>query len=178
MSTFWNWTRELVGMMPKLPPPLPLPPMPSRYAAEVLGVALANIGRGETLGNNAGPDLDAYRKGGAGGAWCAAFVSHCLEHGAKGVGMPCPVKRSHNAKRLFANALKVGMTVERPRAGDLVLWHRGAKGAATGHIGIVSRVEGNAFFSIEGNKGGYPSKVREYGHELGEALLLGFCRLP
>lgn len=176
--SFLDWPRELLGMMPRLPEPLPLPPLPSAYAAAVLKVATQNIGRGESTGNNSGPDLDAYRKGGAGGAWCAAFVSHCLEHGAKAVEMLCPVKRSHGAKKLFANVLKVGMTVERPRPGDVALWHRGAKNAATGHIGIVSMVEGNWFSSVEGNRGAFPSKVREYGHELGEANLIGFARLP
>ena len=176
--SFWNWATTLGGLVTRLPPPEPLPGPTTLYAAAVLKVATQNIGRGESLGNNSGPDLDAYRKGGAGGAWCAAFVSHCLEHGAKGVEMPCPVTRSHRAKKLFKNALAVGTRVERPRPGDVVLWHRGAKGAATGHIGIVSRVEGNAFWSIQGNKGAFPSKVREYGSEIGEALLLGFARLP
>jgi hypothetical protein len=86
--------------------------------------------------------------------------------------------RSHSAKALFRNCLRVGARVEAPAPGDIVLWHRGAAGARTGHIGIVSRPrEGSLFYSIEGNRGGFPSKVREYPHEVGEALLLGFCRL-
>lgn len=104
----------------------------------------------------------------------------------KGETQAQPVKRSHGAKKLFANCLKVGVRVDRPAPGDIVLWHRGAAGARTGHIGIVSRVDGGEFWSIEGNKGGgknkagvfIPSKVREFNHEIGEALLLGFCRLP
>jgi hypothetical protein len=157
----------------------PPPPPRSRYAQAVLAVAITQIGRGEHGANNTGPDLDRYRNGGPGGAWCAAFVSWCLEQAVRSAGaVMSPVKRSHGAKRLFANVVVAGARVEEPAPGDIVCWHRGAKNAATGHVGIVSRVEGNAFYSIEGNRGGYPSRVREYGHEVGEALLLGFARLP
>lgn len=175
--TWWALWREAIGL---LPPVQSWPPPPSSYGEAVLAVAIAELGKGEQGGNNIGPDLDRYRQGGPGGAWCAAFVAYCLEVGAVHRKMECPVRRSHNAKRLYANVLKGGgVRVERPAARDIVLWHRGADGARTGHIGIVSRVDsGSLFWSIEGNKGLYPSKVREYPHECGEALLLGFCRLP
>jgi CHAP domain-containing protein len=174
-----NWSSLLRFFGAPAPvPPYPAEPNPSIYAEAVLKVAIRELGHGEKGGNNVGPDLDRYRRGGPGGAWCAAFISYCLEEGAKDCGIPWLVKRSHSAKTLFANALKVGTKVTRPMARDLASWHRGVAGARTGHIGIVSRVDGNAFWSIEGNKGLYPSMVREYLHELGEPLLLAFARLP
>lgn len=177
MSGFFDWGRQLLGMLPALDPH---PPTTSSYAEAVLKVAIAEMGHGEEGGNNRGPDLDRYRRGiGApGDPWCAAFVSFCLESGAAALGVPCPVKRSHSARRLFANVLAAGSRVERPAARDIVLWARGAANSGQGHIGIVSRVAGNTFWSVQGNKGGFPSRVREYLSELGEANLLGFGRLP
>lgn len=161
------------------PPPAPRPTVGDigRYA---LACARLEIGRGESGGNNHGPDLDRYRtdrqgRRGSDGPWCAAFVAWCLERGA------LEFKRSHRAKALFSNLLAAGAAkVDSPHPGDVVLWHRGADGASTGHIGIVSDADplSSLFRSIEGNRGGYPSKVREYAHEVGEALLLGFARLP
>lgn len=177
-----QWLAEL-----RLPRPVNYEVPPSILGEAVLKIAFAEIGKGEAGANNVGPDLDRYRRGGPDGAWCAAFVSWCLEQGCEAIGEPlCPIGRSHNAKRLFNNALAVGARVTRPIARDLVLWHRGATGAVTGHIGIVSKVDGNSFHSIEGNRGGgtdargtfHPSLVREFLHELGEPLLLGFARLP
>jgi hypothetical protein len=151
----------------------------SVYGIAALDIAESQMGCGETLSNNAGPDIDRYRKNGVGGAWCAAFVSYCLEEGAHKIGKPLPVARTHNAKRLFARCVKAGRKVDLPAPGDIILWHRGALGARTGHIAIVRSVhEDGSFTTIEGNRGGFPSKVREYLHEQGEALLLGFARLP
>jgi hypothetical protein len=152
----------------------------TRLGEAALVVARREIGCGEAGRNNGGPDVVRYRRGkDDGGAWCASFASYCLEEGSKALGLPCPVKRSAGAKRLVRRALEAGgVSVMPPEVGCLALWHRGAAGASTGHVGIVSRVDGNAFWTICGNKGGYPSKVREYGHEVGEALLLDFVRLP
>jgi hypothetical protein len=173
--SFFDWARSLAGM---LPPVAHSPPPRSALGTAALEVARGQIGRGEQGANNVGPDLDLYRNGGPAGAWCAAFVSWCIISAANVLKMSPPIKRSHSAKRLFANCLKVGARVASPAPGDIVCWTRGAKNAATGHIGIVSRVEDGAFHSVEGNVGIYPSRVREYLHEFGEANLIGFARLP
>jgi len=152
---------------------------PSPLGLRALELARSQIGRGESGRNNEGPDLDRYRMDkhghvGPAGAWCAAFGCWYLE------GAGAVFKRSHSAKTLFANLLKAGARkVAEPALGDLSLWHRGVAGARTGHWGIVSApLDGSAFKTIEANRGAFPSKVREYPHELGEALLLGFARLP
>jgi hypothetical protein len=175
-----DWARRSFAPTPAQPPP-----PHAALAAAAHALARGQIGRGEGGANNAGPDVDRYRKGGTGGAWCAAFLSWCLEEAWTQLfdrvqrSAPQPVKRSHSAKTLFANCLRAGaVRVERPSAGDIVLWHRGAANARTGHIGIVSRVEDNAFWEISGNRGAFPSRVREFSHELGEANLIGFARMP
>jgi hypothetical protein len=160
--------------------PPSLPPMPpSTFGAAALAVAMREIGKGESVANNIGPDLDRYRCGGPGGAWCAALMSYCLETGAQEIGAPLPLTRSHRAKRLYDRAIAAGSRAIEPMPGDLACWHRGVAGARTGHIGIVSRglVDG-LWHAIEGNRGGFPSRVREYPHELGEAMFIGFARLP
>lgn len=149
--------------------------------AAALQIARRELGKGESGGNNRGPDVVRYRRGvDDGQPWCAALMIYCLEEGAQTIGRVCPVKRSRNAKRLARNVIAAGGTlIDRPEAGCLVLWHRGAAGALTGHIGIVSRVgDGSDFWTIEGNRGGFPSLNREYQHEVGEPNLLGFYRLP
>lgn len=157
------------------------PAMSSRFGPRALELAISQIGKGEQGGNNLGPDLDRYRTGrdgkrGPGGAWCAAFGCWYLE------GAGFRFRRSHSAKGLFAACLRAGAwKVDRPAPGDGALWHRGAKGAWTGHWAIVSDVAGRGsprFECIEGNRGDFPSRIARWPHELGEANLLGFCRLP
>ncbi len=182
-----SWAALLrYGRFPDVNPP----GGPSEWGLAALKVARRELGRGEEGGNNIGPDLDRYRRGGPGGPWCAALGSYEIEEGwealciARGmVTLPrCPVRRSHSAKTLFANVLAAGgIKLARPELGALVLWHRGVAGARTGHWGIccgVAELDDGLWQAIEGNKGGYPSRVREYPHELGEPLLLGFVRLP
>jgi hypothetical protein len=154
-------------------------PVSTSLGLAALAVARSEIGNGESEVNNEGPHVTRYRGNMANfdGPWCAAFVSHCLIHGSAKIGKLCPVKRIHNAKRLWRACVAAGCEVTEPQLGDIVLWHRGAQGATTGHIGIVSKVDGQNFWSIEGNAGPPPSPVAEHAHRLGERNLLGFARL-
>lgn len=176
---WWPWLR--------IPEPVKVEPPPSRFGLAALEIAEreVSVGSGERGGNNQGRDLDRFRRSlvdgrvGPAGAWCAALVSYLLEAGAIELGEPCPVKRSHSAKTLFARCLKAGMAVSSPRPGDIACWHRGAEGARTGHIAIVrTAVADGLWWSIDGNKGTFPSRVRPFPHELGEPLFLGWARLP
>lgn len=162
----------------------------SELGLAALAVARLELGNGEAGANNVGPHVDRYRTGldgerGPGGAWCAAFVSYCLEIGSRKLGRPCPVVRSHRAKTLFARCVKVGRLVDVPLPGDIACFHRGAENAPTGHIAIVSRglhqstgvnVPAATYHTIDGNKGRYPAPVSEWPRLLGEGEL-GFVRL-
>ena len=151
-----------------------------------LSVASSEVGQGEEGGNNSGPyveNLLGLKWDGNNdddGAWCAAFVSHCLSEGSKEAGIPLNISLSNGAKALY-NGMEVKS--QTPMAGDVVCWDRGAlntDGSKTwqGHIGIVERVDGGLFFTIEGNVGGYPSKVRRFQYDLkNETRLEGFGRL-
>ncbi len=152
---------------------------PSELGLMALEVALGELGQGETRGNNRGPRITVYRRGlDVDAPWCAAFVSWCFEEAAERLLIEMPFERSHGAKRLFRIIARAGYRVETPARGDVVLWDRGAAGSWQGHVGIVSAVEGNVFRSVEGNRGTFPSRVREYLHELGEGRLVGFARAP
>ena len=151
-----------------------------------LKIASKDVGKGEEGGNNSGPYVEALLgkewdgNNDDDGAWCAAFVSHCIRVGAASLGVAVPVKLSFGAKALFANFPEKDM---RPQVGDVVCWDRGklnADGTKSwmGHIGLVERVDGNMFFTIEGNVGAYPSKVRRFQYNLdNETRLEGFGRL-
>lgn len=163
----------------------PILRQPSVFGMAALEVALGELGQGETTGQNEGSDLDKYRGRGPGGPWCAAFVYWCILRAwstayepSWGVASgPCPIARTHSARRLFARVAAAGSRVTEPLPGDVVLWSRGTAGWQ-GHVGIVASVTAGAFESVEGNRGGFPSKVRRYQHELGEDRLIGFARLP
>lgn len=159
-----------------------------KLSAKALEIAISQIGRGESGANNSGPWVREYRRDDKAEAWCAAFVCWCYELAwaqffgyAKWLDAPlnlrksCPLKRRHGAKRLCAGLQRV----LNPEPGDLALWHRGAQNAATGHVGIVSkyRQETGEFWTVEGNRGAFPSKVREFGHVVGEGGFLGFYRV-
>lgn len=176
-----SWLHYLPWLAFRLPPAdgIPIVQHPSRFAMEVLRVARGEIGHGEADRNNEGPRLDVYRRGGPKGAWCAAFVSWCLEQAAENLSLVCPVKRSHGARRLFKNCCAVGEVVELPMPGDIGLQSRGAAGSWTGHVYIVSRaLSQGTFAAIEGNRGTYPSMVDEFKRAVGEPNHVGWCRLP
>jgi hypothetical protein len=167
----------------------------SRLGTVAVEIARKEIGQGETIANNVGPRIDVYRRGGSGGAWCAAGLSWVIEEACdeivrrSGSVVTDPTLalirervRNHGAKKFFSNCLRCGaVRVETPLAGDIALHHRGAKGAWTGHVFLVSRdweERGNTYWGIEFNRGGFPSLVDDFKHVLGEANELGFCRFP
>jgi len=151
-----------------------------------LEVAAEDVGKGEVGGNNSGPyveNLLGLKWDGNNdddGAWCAAFVSNCLNLGAEKVGEGLPIALSFGAKALYNNMQIKSQT---PEVGDVVCWDRGALNddgtkSWQGHVGLVERVEGNLFFTIEGNVGTFPSKVRRFQYDLeNETRLEGFGRL-
>lgn len=156
----------------------------SPFSAAVLEVAIDEIGNGEAGRNNAGPDVARYfdepGRESAIGPWCAAFVSYCMEEAARRLGIECPIKRSHGAKQLFRNSTAItGIDLEpheTPRPGDLILWQRGVPWSWQGHIGIVEAFEEGIAFTIEGNTGRYPARVRRLSHDTqNDSRLLGYA---
>ena len=167
-----------------------IPPEVSELSASALTVARSCLGKGEEGGNNSGEFVEMlHQKRFDGnddddGAWCAAFMSHCFERAAELIEQDMPFLRSGGAKRLYKNACASGRQIEAGQEnvetsvlpGDLVCWHRGDPSSWTGHIGIVERVEPGVFWTIEGNVGRFPAKVRRFKHTFDESNLIGFAR--
>lgn len=134
------------------------------YASEILSVASANIGRGETIADNRGAWVQVYTRGEQ-VSWCAAFVSYVL-------------KESHVQIPYLLRArdfLKYGKAVNSPKPGDIAIFSRGA----AGHVGIVkSVISPSKFYMIEGNHGAFPAKVKVSLVDLSkhDRTILGFRR--
>ncbi len=150
-----------------------------------LSIAIDNIGNGEEGGNNSGPFVEMlHRKKWDGnddddGSWCAAFVSWCFEEACRRLDLDMPFKRSGGAKRLWKNIVEAGSGPVNPAPGDVVCWDRGKKGSWQGHIGFVEKFEDGIIYTVEGNVGAYPSKVRRFMHDLSrQGRLEGFGRSP
>jgi hypothetical protein len=145
------------------PKPLPAELHAQLLAAAALEVAIGQLGRGESGGNNLGPDVARYIAPTKPPAnWCAGFVGWCYEEAARKVGVPLPFKRSLGAKRLGENIAAVGRRfteAQHALPGDVMVFHRGAQGSWMGHVGFVERNRGDGFIdTIEGNSG--PKVVR------------------
>ena len=181
--TWWALTHPRVNVVaadPDLPGRLPLGGSVRGRAA--LKVALAEMAAGavESGANNSGPFVRKYlnRIVDPPADWCAAFVSWCYDQHPDG----CPYGYSLGArdvlKRCRARGWVYDHRAEPPQPGDIVVWRRGAFDGWQGHVGLVHEATpGGMLYTIEGNKGGYPARVRRFSYVLRSMdSLLGFAR--
>jgi hypothetical protein len=169
--------------------PMPAPPPRARALGRALlepaRRELASGAREEPPGSNDGPAIRRYFQG-SGIAppahWCGAFLRWCLDLAAIACELTAPVPGSAAAKGWQEQLIRAGRwyTAAELRAdptllreGMVVVWHRGAPTSWTGHVGVVSRVEGDRFWSVEGNSGPSGDRVAEMPHRLADTLLLG-----
>ncbi len=118
---------------------------------DIVSIAQSQIGRGETSGNNRGPDVKKYLSGKEGLPWCAGFVSYCAKtSGSK-------IRYTLRAK----DFLRLGKKIKEPMAGDLIVFSRSG---GSGHVGIIETVSLTKIITIEGNTGNYPSKVKRFSY--------------
>tara|TARA_R110002153_G_scaffold1580_24_gene8223 strand:+ start:5103 stop:5747 length:645 start_codon:yes stop_codon:yes gene_type:complete len=160
-------------------------PAVSAVGTESLSVAIENIGNGEEGGNNSGPFVEMLKgktwdgNDDDDGAWCADFVGWCVQVASDRLGVPMPIVRSGGAKKLFSNIKEAGCEVTNPLPGDVVCWDRGNPGSWQGHIGFVEKYEGGILYTVEGNVGKYPAKVKRFMHDvLKDERLVGYARIP
>ena len=142
------------------------------YATEcsdVVKIAYSEIGKGETIGDNKGPEVRIYMNGGIEGQpWCAGFVSYVFRKA--GVKLPYIIR-----SRDF---IKYGIKVSVPKPGDVIVFWRRSKSSITGHVGIISKVTADKIYTIEGNSGRFPAKVKEKSYDRHSVpMLLGFYQL-
>ncbi len=158
-----------------------------RITADVVHVAVSNIGFGETTANNDGKFIDLIG-GRSGGEWCAAFAGYCHRQANRREGKAWPEWTLRNgkpelgAKRLTKNLGAVGrlfLDPQEARGGDLICWHRKTGPISwQGHVGIVELVdEDGLVHTIEGNVGRYPSKVKRFIHDVSKERLYSFASL-
>ena len=160
-------------------------PVSTVAGIRALEIAIENIGQGEEGGNNSGPlverikHLDYDGDDDDDGAWCAAFVSWCFGQAYAELGEPMPFAYSQGAKATWKNVGNAGSFPSEPAPGDVVCWDRGDPGSWQGHIGFVEKVENGILYTVEGNVGSYPSKVRRFQHVLADQTRLeGYGRTP
>jgi hypothetical protein len=67
---------------------------------------------------------------------------------------------------------------EEPGPGDIIVWWRGQHDGRKGHIGLVHHCSNGIVYTIEGNKGAFPARIRGFDYVLGRIdRLLGFGRV-
>jgi uncharacterized protein (TIGR02594 family) len=131
--------------------------------ADVVSIARQEIGHGELLFDNFGPDVARYMQGRQGQPWCAGFVSYVLQKA--GYQLPYTLRAR--------NFLKYGKSVSKPAPGDLAVFSRGSGG----HVGIVEYCSDNKIIVIEGNAGKAPVQVRRVEYKGIPGNLLGWVRI-
>jgi hypothetical protein len=128
-----------------------------QLARRALEIAVGELGRGESNGNNRGPDVARYLAPATPPAnWCAGFAGYCYQRAAGELAIALPFSRSLGAKRIGRNVAAAGRQLTSWRdaqPGDLLVWHRGASGSWLGHVGLLERIAGDVAHTIEGNSG-------------------------
>lgn len=140
------------------------------------------VGAGEEGENNSGPFVKKYLNGLAEppANWCAAFVSWCFRQAARDTGKKMPFRYTLGARDLMNQLPEESIIkVLPPIPGDLIFFWRGDPNGWMGHVGIVSMIGQKSFWTIEGNRGVFPSKVNTYQYWMDRmpAEFLGFGRI-
>jgi uncharacterized protein (TIGR02594 family) len=144
----------------------------SAISRNIVKNASYEIGNGEIGGDNKGKYVQMYC-GQQNVSWCAGFVSYVLNRsGVKELGY------NLSARQILYKGRKLGWEVKQPQAGDIIVFWRGSKNGSLGHTGIIEKVENNTIYTIEGNVGKYPAKVKRFQYKKSEIKnLLGFVRI-
>lgn len=130
--------------------------------ADLIGVALTQVGYREGSGNNNKNKYSEYFGHGA-RAWCGDFVSWC----ARQANIPKSVlKTSGPAKPSTFGITTVYKSGYTPKPGDLFFKTN------YGHVGIVYYTEGKYFYTIEGNT--WTGSPREDGVYIRKRLISDF----
>lgn len=118
--------------------------------------------------------------------WCSVAVGTWLREAADEYDFRLPIKGSPAAKTTMSQFIKAGLWTPRKGLhegvlvpGNIVVWHRGAPGAWTGHIGIIEDRDSDSgdLLTVEGNSGPNGDKVARMRREVDNRLLLGVGRL-
>lgn len=174
-----------------------LPENGSNRGRAALRIAIEEflIGAGEVGANNSGRHIEKYANQIANPPinWCAGFVSYCFQ--ASG---PMPFNYTLGAQALYKSLKRKGWALtnygqQPPEAGDVIAWLRVDRQRPEhtkwwGHIGLVYGHEDGYVWTIEGNKGSFPSRVGVFRYKYSELIrsmrddrykgMLGIARIP
>jgi uncharacterized protein (TIGR02594 family) len=136
----------------------------------LVNIALSQYGIKEITGKQDNPEvLKYFNEIGFDGAalkdetsWCSAFVNW--------VALKAKVERT--GKLTARSWLKVGLDVEYPEIGDVVVFWRESKDSWKGHVGIFIRKTDNLIYVLGGNQNNQV-KISAYP----DNRLLGYRRL-
>ena len=129
-----------------------------------------DAGHGEEGSDNHGQYVRTYLNGVAeGSSWCAGFVSYCFHQGIghNGVfGYTAGAQEIHKKMKALGHAYVASLS-NPPQPGDIIAWRRVdptnvASTSWQGHVGIVHSFRDGLLWTIEGNRGPFPSKVQTF----------------
>lgn len=109
--------------------------------------------------NNSGARVREYQAattlGGTHWPWCAAYLSWCLKQTEKQADIKIPWSHSASCDVLWADAKSRGLIRATPQVGDIFLVKAkvgaGYSKSDAIHTGVVTEVEGDWFWTMEGN---------------------------
>ncbi|HEX2868734.1 MAG TPA: CHAP domain-containing protein [Ignavibacteriales bacterium] len=119
---------------------------------EHIKIAQSFVGVKEKTGHNDGPEVEMFLKSvglGKGYAWCAAFVSYCLDKAR--VEFPkirSAIARSFETKESI-KAIDVLLGKKKVKDGSIVVWRKGS--GLQGHTAFVTHWDRDKGETIEGN---------------------------
>jgi hypothetical protein len=153
----------------------------SRRGRAALRAAIAELTAGakEIGANDSGHFVKKYLNGilEPPANWCAGFVSWCYAQHPGGI----PFRYSLGARDIRTQFRDRRWLIdgEIPEPGDIIVWWRGQPDGWKGHIGLVHHQSNGIVYTIEGNKGAFPARVRGFDYVLGRIeQFLGFGRVP
>ena len=119
-------------------------------------VAKGEIGvREHPKGSNRGAKVDRYQSAdslaGVGYAWCGSFNAWCIRATEDDLKVDIPYNYSASCDQILSWARSNGVIYETPEVGDVMLVMNLRNRRDSIHTGIVVKVTGNSFQSIEGN---------------------------
>ena len=131
----------------------------NKLLAEAVKVALSQVGVMEDPpGSNRGQKVEEYLAStglGGGNFWCAAFIYWCFKEASENIGKPNPLfKTAHcmtHWNKTTGKKIAVADAVNKPslvKPGRIFILNTGG---ASGHTGLVEKVEGGFIHTIEGN---------------------------
>lgn len=197
MKWYWMWLGFIIGLIVSCTITITIindaEGIKPTIQEKIVEIAIKEIGKGETIGDDRGPDIDRYFKGTGikNKPWCAAFVNWVLKQ--EGIN---EFESLYSAKTILNTAKNLEWITKNPKTGDLICFWRVSKKSWRGHIGIIEKITEIVYqtrlpatkhyipeiityiHTIEGNVGEFPSKVKRFKYRTDKIKkLLGYIRI-